>query len=61
MGGVLTQPKTCCFIGHRDLTHEQTIKILQLLILHINELMQRGYTHFISGTGSYKGLEETQK
>ncbi len=41
--------RVCCFIGHRI---NKPIKILQLLILHINELMQIGYTHFISGMTS---------
>ncbi len=43
------KPKTCCFTGHRDLTEEQEIKIAQDLAWQVDELINRGYTHFISG------------
>lgn len=40
--------KTCCFIGHKNLTQEQAIEALHLLIKRVNELTIEGYTHFIS-------------
>ena len=40
--------KTCCFTGHKNLTQEQAIEALHLLIKRVNELTIKGYTHFIS-------------
>ena len=40
--------KTCCFTGHKNLTQEQAIEALHLLIKRVNELTIEGYTHFIS-------------
>ena len=40
--------KTCCFTGHKNLTQEQAIEALHLLINRVNELTIEGYTHFIS-------------
>ncbi len=41
--------KTCCFTGHRDLTDEQTRLATIALVGCIEHLINKGYSHFISG------------
>lgn len=41
--------KTCCFTGHRELNQIQVESITFTLYRTINDLVERGYTHFISG------------
>ena len=41
--------KTCCFTGHRNLNHIQTDVATFQLFKVINDLVEDGYTHFISG------------
>ncbi len=43
---------TCCFTGHRNLTEEQEIKVVQDLAWQVDKLIKKGYAHFISGMAS---------
>lgn len=41
--------KVCCFSGHRDLSYEKFVKARHLLYESIEQLISKGYKHFISG------------